>query len=81
METRNITLSIPKDVLLKVKLLAVTRETSVSRLLTETLSRLVEQELTYTHARERHLQYLVEGTDLGTDGMAAASREALHERE
>ena len=37
METQNITLSIPKETLLKVKLLAVKRQTSVSGLLTQTL--------------------------------------------
>ena len=41
METQNITLALPKDVLLKVKLLAVKRNTSVSGLLTQTLERLV----------------------------------------
>ncbi len=35
METQNITLSLPKEVLLKVKLIAVQRQTSVSRLLTQ----------------------------------------------
>ena len=40
METQNVTLSIPKDVLLKVKLLAVKRQTLVSGLLTQTLERL-----------------------------------------
>lgn len=80
METQNITLSIPKDVLLKVKLLAVRRGTSVSGLMTETLVRLVEQEMTYNHARERHLGYLADGFDLGTRGQPAAAREDLHER-
>ena len=54
METQNITLSIPKEILLRVKLIAVTRHTSVSGLLTQMLERLVQQEDAYAHARRRH---------------------------
>ena len=39
MEKRNITLSISKELLLRVKLIAVQRHTSVSGLLTQTLER------------------------------------------
>ena len=80
METRNITLTVPKDILLKVKLLAVKRQTSVSGLLTQTLERLVRQEDTYTHARQRHLQWLEQGADLGTNGHIETTRDELHER-
>jgi hypothetical protein len=80
METQNITLSIPKETLLKVKLLAVKRGTSVSRLLTQTLERLVEQEDAYAHARQRHLQALEQGVDLGTRGQILTRRDDLHER-
>jgi tryptophan 2,3-dioxygenase len=80
METRNITLSIPKEVLLKVKLIAVKRQTSVSGLLTQTLEKLVEQEDAYAHARKRHLQRLEQGVDLGTGGQILTQRDELHER-
>jgi hypothetical protein len=80
MKTQNITLSIPKEILLKVKLLAVKRRTSVSGLLTQTLERLVQQEETYVHARQRHLQWLAKGIDLGTDGQILTRRDELHER-
>jgi hypothetical protein len=80
METQNITLSIPKEVLLKVKLLAVRRHTSVSGLLTETLERLVQQEEAYSRARRRHLDWLEHGMDLGTGGRVQVGREELHER-
>ena len=80
METQNITLSIPKEILLKVKLLAVKRQTSVSGLLTQTLEMLVQQEDAYAHARQRHLQWLEQGIDLGTDGQVVTRRDELHER-
>lgn len=80
METQNITLSIPKDVLLKVKLLAVKRQTSVSGLLAQTLTRLIQQEDAYVHARQRHLQRLEQSIDLGTGGQILIRRDELHER-
>jgi predicted nuclease of predicted toxin-antitoxin system len=80
METQNITLSIPKETLLKVKLLAVKRQTSVSGLLTQTLERLVQQEDVYVHARQRHLGWLEQSVDLGTGGQISTRRDELHER-
>jgi hypothetical protein len=79
-ETQKITLSLPKDLLLKIKLIAVRRQTSVSRLLTQTLERLAEHEDAYAHARRRHLEWLSHGADLGTGGRASIEREELHER-
>ncbi len=80
MERRNITLSLPKDTLLKVKLIAVQRQTSVSGLLTQALERLVEHEDAYVHARRRHLEWLKRGADLGTAGQVSVGRDELHER-
>ncbi len=81
MKTQNITLSLPKDILLKVKLLAVKRQTSVSGLLTQTLEELVRQEEAYAHAQLRHLQLLDQGIDLGTGGQISWTRDELHERQ
>jgi hypothetical protein len=80
MDKQNITLSIPKETLRKIKLLAVERQTSVSGLLTQTLDRLVQQEDAYVHARQRHLQWLEQGADLGTGGQILTARDELHER-
>ena len=80
MERHNITLSLPKETLLKIKLIAVKRQTSVSGLRTQTLERLVEQEEAYAHARSRHLEWLRRGADLGTGGELRVSRDVLHER-
>jgi tryptophan 2,3-dioxygenase len=80
MGTRNITLAIPEEVLLKAKLIAVKRQTSVSGLLTQVLERLVQQEDAYARARQRHVQWLEQGADLGTGGQVLTRREELHER-
>ena len=80
METQNITLALPKELLRKVKLLAVEKQTSVSRLLTETLKEIVAREEAYARAKQRHLALLEQGIDLGTQGTIRWWREDLHER-
>jgi hypothetical protein len=80
MEKQNITLSIRKDILRKVKLIAVQRKVSVSALMTELLQDLVGQEDAYAQAMQRHLEWLKHGFDLGTSGQISTSRDDLHER-
>ncbi len=80
MEKQNITLSLSKDILLKVKLIAVQRQTSVSGLLTKTLEKVVQQEDAFVHAQRRHLHWLEKGEDLGSDGKIMVSRDELHDR-
>ena len=80
MEKQNITLSLPKDILLKIKLIAVKQQTSVSGLLTNTLEKIVQRDEAFGHAQRRHLQWLDLGEDLGTEGKIATSRDELHER-
>jgi predicted DNA-binding ribbon-helix-helix protein len=80
METQNITLSLPKELMHRVKLLAAERQTSVAALLTQILEELVRQEDDYAHSRLRHLQLLEQGIDLGTGGQVTTTRDELHER-
>jgi len=80
METQNITLSIPKKVLRKIKILAAERQTSVSHLLTETLEKLIEEEAGYTIARQRQMEWLERGFNLGLGNTKPSHREELHER-
>jgi hypothetical protein len=77
MDTQNIALSIPKEVLLKVKRLAVKRHTLVSGLLARTLERLVQQEDAYARAQQRHLHCLEQGINLGMDGRILTRRDEL----
>ena len=80
METQNITLALPKELLYKVKRVALERRTSVSGLLTQALTEIVAREDSYISARQRHLAWLEHGADLGTNGMIEWQREDLHER-
>ncbi len=80
MTTQNITLSLPVDILKKIKHIAVERDKSVSGLLTEILKDLVDQDDAYKAARERHLYILSQKINMGTEGNITWSREDLHAR-
>jgi len=80
MERQNITLSLPKDTLRKIKMIAVKNEISVSGLLIQALEGIVEQEDSYARARKRHLNWLEHSADLGTAGCVTVSRDELHEQ-
>ena len=77
-ETRNITLSIPRDVLKRVKRLAADRETSVSALMTEALTRLTDEDRRYEALKRRALAAMASARSLGTEGRRTWTRDALH---
>lgn len=79
-KTQNITLSVPRDVLKRVKRLAADRETSVSALMTEALARLADEDRRYSAARRRALAALRSARSLGTGGRRTWTRDELHER-
>lgn len=79
-ESRNITLSLPRELLKRVKRLAADRDTSVSSLMTEALVRLADEDRRYTAARKRGLAALNSARSLGTGGRPTWSRDELHAR-
>ncbi len=80
MEKQNVTVSVPKDVLRKAKLLAERRRMSLSALIAHFLEQLVEDDEEYERARQQHMELMERGFDLGTYGKPPASRDELHER-
>ena len=80
MEKQNITLSIPKDLLQKAKIIAVKNNTSLSGLLSDYLVRITKEEEAYQIALTRHLRLLKKGFDLGLEGKIPWKREQVHER-
>ena len=77
---QNITLSVPRELLKRVKRLAADRDTSVSSLLKEALTRLADEDRRYSAARKRALTALRSPGSLGTRGRRTWSRDELHER-
>ena len=80
LRTQNVTLSLPRQTLRKAKLVAVERDTSLSRLLVDLIENMVSSEDRYDRARRQHLMLLDQARDLGTKGRPVATREELHER-
>ena len=75
---QNITLSIDKTLIRKSKIIAAQRETSVSKMLSDELERLIQRTEQYELAKRKALANLKTGFHFG--GKITASREALHER-
>jgi hypothetical protein len=75
---QNITLSIEKELLKKAKLMAAKKETSMTKLLTEQLAKMVSEDDQYDLAKKRALTILKKGFHLG--GCIMGKREELHER-
>lgn len=79
-DNQNVTLSLPRKLLKQVKRVAADRETSVSALMTEALSRLADEDRRYSAARKRALAALKAPRSLGTQGRRTWSRDELHDR-
>lgn len=80
MERRNITLSLPKELIKQARHVAVERGVSLSRLLAEHLERLVVEDRAYRSAQRRLKRRLARGLDMGTSGEIGWTRDELHER-
>ncbi|NWG04502.1 MAG: hypothetical protein HXY44_16740 [Syntrophaceae bacterium] len=75
---QNITLALDRELLKKVKVLAAKKDTSVTRMLTKQLARIVSEEDHYESSKKRALARLKKGFHLGD--RILAQREELHER-
>ena len=80
MERQNVTLSFPKAMLKKAKLLALKEEKSLSALIRESLEEKIKKDTGYKEAMEREISIMEKGYNLGTGGRMPCSREELHER-
>lgn len=79
MERQNVTLSLPRDVLVGARHLAVERGESLSGLLANTLRRLVDEDRERLRAQARIEERLAQGLSLGTQGAISWNRDELHE--
>lgn len=79
-EIQNVTLALPKDLLMKARRRAAERGTSLSALLTDQLREALKDDPRYEAAQRRIRQRLRKGFDLGTQGNLRVPREDLHGR-
>ena len=78
--TQNITLSLPKDLLIKVKHLAIDRHTSVSGLLAEMIKNSVVKQDEYIKAKRHYLDIIDQKYDINSGEKYSWKREELHDR-
>jgi len=78
MSRQNVTISLTRQTLQKVKVLAARRATSISGLLAKQVEILVGEEEAYARARRQAMTLLDQGFHMG--GVIRASRDQLHER-
>lgn len=75
---QNITIAVEKELLRKVKHVAVERGKSVTSLLHEYIEQIVAQDEEYERARKKAVALMKRGLKLG--GKIRATRQELHER-
>ena len=78
MSKQNVTISLTRQTLQKVKVLAARRATSISGLLARQVEILVGEEEAYVRAQRQAMRLLDQGFHMG--GVIRASRDQLHER-
>ncbi len=80
MEKRNITLSLPKDVLKKAKLIALKEDKSLNAFIKETLEERVAKSTGYREAMTAEIERMETGFHLGTFAKMTFSKDEIHER-
>ena len=77
---RNIPLNMPRGLLKRVKRVAVDRDSSVSALVAEALTRVADDHRRCSFARRQSFAALRSAGSLGTKGQRIWKRDELHER-
>jgi hypothetical protein len=80
MEKQNITLSLPKEILKKGKMLAAKKGISLNQLVRELLQMTAENEEGYLISADRQIKRMKEGIPLGTKGKIPWKRDELYQR-
>jgi hypothetical protein len=80
MEKQNITLSLPKEILKKGKMLATKKGISLNELIRELLQISTESDEGYRISADRQITRMKEGIQLGTKGEISWKRDQLHQR-
>ncbi|MEI9475638.1 MAG: DUF6364 family protein [Deltaproteobacteria bacterium] len=80
MEKQNITLSLPREILKKGKMVAAQKGISLNELVRELLQMTAENEEEYRTSAERQIRRMGEGIELGTKGKISWKRDQLYQR-
>jgi hypothetical protein len=80
METQNVTVSLPVDLVREARHLAVDRGMSLSKFVASLIEEKITWRRDYEIARQRQLRMMAEAEDRGTNGVITWTRDELHER-
>jgi hypothetical protein len=80
MQTQNVKLSLPRDLVRKARHVAVERGVSLSALVGSCLEEVVAPEQSYEQARDRAIARMRQGLAMGLGERPAWTRDELHER-
>jgi metal-responsive CopG/Arc/MetJ family transcriptional regulator len=79
-EKQNVTLSLPVELLQKLRVMAAKRNVSMSSLMTSAITKKILDEDDYDARGKRLIERMKNATDRGTGGKITWTREELHER-
>jgi hypothetical protein len=77
---KNVTLSLPEPLLRRFRIYAATRNQSMTRLMAESIRRMLDQDVDADRAAQRFLERIENAPDRGTGGVIGWTRDELHER-
>jgi len=75
MERKNVTLSLPRVLIKKAKIIAAREEKSLSEFLEKILEKKIGENTGYQRAKTRQSKLIMKGIDLGTKGKIISKRE------
>jgi metal-responsive CopG/Arc/MetJ family transcriptional regulator len=79
-EKQNVTLSLPVDLLQKLRVMAAKRNVSMSSLMISVITKKLLSQDDYDAPGKRLIERMKNATDRGTGGKITWTREELHER-
>jgi plasmid stability protein len=80
MPNRNLTISLPEELIKKTKVRAARDGKSMNQLIREAIEQRLRQQSGYSTAMKRQQAMLEKGFDLGTEGEIGFARDELHGR-
>jgi plasmid stability protein len=79
-QRKNVTLSLPEDLLRRLRVYAASSNQSMSSVMAEAIRRMMDPEGENAKAKLRFLERMQRADDRGTHGVISWTRDELHER-
>lgn len=77
---KNVTLSLPEDLLRRFRVYAASHDRSMNELMTRAIQRMLVEGDTWEESQRRFIDGIRNADDLGTNGVLTWTRDEIHER-